>query len=88
MSSYASSGKFAKDTRSDQFGASKPSAVEEHDPVVLGQAERQIERMDILLQVLDGFLSDVLARPEFEIDEGVIAVEVWVWTKLKAHARL
>ena len=40
--------------------APKAAAVQQHDPVVLGQAEGQIERMDILLQVLDSFLADVL----------------------------
>ena len=50
------------------------AAVQQHDPVVLGQAEGEIERMDVLLKVLDGILADVLLRPELEIDQAVVCI--------------
>src|SRR3954469_5953983 len=56
----------------------KSATVQQHDPVCLGQPEGEIERVDILFQVLDSLIADVLPGPELEIDEAVIAVVVRV----------
>ena len=45
----------------------------------LGQTESKIERMNILLQVIDRFVADILARPELEVDQAIIGVVIRVW---------
>src|SRR5438094_13403 len=45
-------------------GRVEATAVQQHYAVLLGQPEREIERMDVLLQVLDRLLAEVLFRPE------------------------
>src|SRR5262245_22397024 len=50
------------------------AAVQQHDAVLLGQAEREIQRMDVLLEVLDRFVAEVLAGPELEVDQTVVRV--------------
>ena len=67
-------------------GRFEAAAVEQHDAVRLGQAEGEIERVDVLLQMLHRFIANVLAGPELEVDEGVIRVEVRVRSDLKSHA--
>src|SRR3954463_10268612 len=52
--------------------------VQQHDAVILGQPECEVERVNGLLQVLNGLVADVLAGPELEIDQAVIGVVVWI----------
>ena len=61
------------------------AAVQKYDPICLGQAEREIERMNIFLQVIDRFVTDILACPELEVDQAIIGVVILVWLELKAH---
>ena len=56
-------------------GSIESAAVQQHDSVVLGQSEGEVERVDVLLQVLDRLLADVLARPELEVDQTVIGID-------------
>src|SRR3954469_16931294 len=44
-------------------GGFESTAIQQDDPVGLGQAECEIERVDVLLQVLDGIVADILSRP-------------------------
>ena len=64
----------------------EPAAVQQHDAVVLGQPEGQIERMDVLLQIFDRVVADVLARPELEVDQAVVGIEVRIRGELQAEA--
>src|SRR5205814_4155874 len=67
--------------RSGQRNAKRPvgrleaTAVQQHDSVVLGQTEGEIERVDVLLEVFDRVLADVLSRPELEVDQAVVGIE-------------
>ena len=54
------------------------SAIEQHDAVGLRQPKRQVEGVDVLLQIFDRVVPDVFARPELEIDQAVIGVVIWV----------
>src|SRR6185312_718269 len=47
------------------------AAVQQHDAVLLGEAENDVERMHVLLHPRDNVLAEVLARPELEIDQAV-----------------
>src|SRR5918993_918479 len=62
------------------------TSVQEDDPMVLSEPERQVERVDVLLQVLHCLVADVFAGPELEVDQPVIAVVVRVRGELQAQA--
>src|SRR6476646_7928998 len=64
----------------------KAAAVQQHDPVVLSQAESEIERMDVLLQVLNRFCAYVLAGKELEVDQAVVGVIERVRWQFKAQS--
>src|SRR6516225_9622830 len=61
------------------------AAIQKHDPVILGQAKREVERMHVLLEVLDGVFANVLARKELEVNQAVIGVVQRVGGKLNAQ---
>src|SRR5437667_8344448 len=44
------------------------AAVQQHNPMILGQTEGEVERVDILLKIFDGVLPDILASKELEVD--------------------
>ena len=77
--------RLASDTRKRPVWRFEAAAVQQHDAVVLGQAESKIERMDVLLQVLDGIFADVLPRPELEVDQAVVGVVERVRRQLQAR---
>src|SRR5215510_16464487 len=52
-------------------GGLEAAAIEQHDSVILGQSECEIERVYMLLQIFYRFVADVLARPELEVDEAI-----------------
>jgi hypothetical protein len=56
----------------------KASAVQQDDAVGFGQPEGEIERMNVLLQIIDRIVADVLARPELEVDEAVIGIKIGI----------
>src|SRR4051795_13558268 len=58
--------------------APRSPPIQQHDAVILGQSEGEVERVNGLLQVLNGLVADVLACPELEIDQAVIGVVVWI----------
>src|SRR6058998_1289416 len=66
-------------------GRVEATAVEQDDAVLLGEAEREVERMDILLQVLDRLFANVLARPELEVDQAVVGVVVLARRRVEAE---
>src|SRR6266566_2386072 len=45
---------------------------------LVGQTKRQVERMHVLLEVLDGFLPNPLTGKELEVNQTVIGVVQWV----------
>src|SRR5689334_19544504 len=51
------------------FGRIKAATIEQHDAMRLGQTEREVERMNVLFQIVDGLVANVLPRPELEIDQ-------------------
>src|SRR6266852_7360247 len=61
------------------------AAVQENDSISLGEAEGEIERMDVLLQVFHRFIADILPRPELEVDQAIVGVVTRIWRELKAH---
>src|ERR1700753_4237276 len=61
------------------------AAIQENDSVSLGEAEGEVERMDVLLQVIDRTVADILPRPELEVDQGIIGVEICIWRDFEAH---
>src|SRR5579859_2819808 len=65
-------------------GRIEAAAVQQHDPVVLGQAEGEIKRMNVLLQVFDGFFSYVFARPKLKINQAIVSVVVRVRAELQS----
>src|SRR5207245_5235917 len=60
------------------------AAIQKHDSVIVGQTKRQVERMHVLLEVLDGFLPNPLTGKELEVNQTVIGVVQWVGGKLNA----
>ena len=71
--------------RTDQSGRRKAAAVQQHDAMVLGQPEHDVERMHVRLHPLDDVLADVLAGPELEVDQAVVVVELLVRTDFDAQ---
>ena len=68
-------------------GRLEAAAVQEHDAVVLGEPEHDVERMDMRLHPRDDVVAAVLAQPELEVDEAVVPVEQRVGRDLDAQAR-
>src|SRR5438034_2071653 len=66
-------------------GSGKAAAVEQHDAVVLGQSEHDVERMYVRLHPLHDVLAQVLAGEELEVDQAVVPVEVLVRRDLEVQ---
>src|SRR2546430_10287309 len=58
------------------------------DSVIVGQTKRQVERMHVLLEVLDGFLPNPLTGKELEVNQTVIGVVQWVGGKRSEERRV
>src|SRR6185437_16109607 len=69
------------------LGGVEAASVQQYDAMGFGQLESEIERVDVLLEVFDGGIADVLARPELEIDQSVVGVVVGIRIQLVGEAQ-
>src|SRR5215469_6804125 len=67
------------------FGGFEAAAVQQNDSVILGQAKCKIERVHILLEILNGVLAYVLACKKLEVNQTIVGVVMWVGGKLDAQ---
>src|SRR6266513_1541821 len=61
------------------------AAVQKNNSISLGEAEGEIERMDVLLQIFHRFVADILPRPELEVDQAIVGVVTRIWRELEAQ---